>query len=88
MLLCAAQISGCDRPLLVVRHVVNRTVSTLHQASRLIIGLFIKKKVAIGDISVDRESAISPVESMLAHEGFNMRPKPDMSSELREIFEQ
>ena len=77
MLLCAAQISGCDRPLLVVRHIVNRTVSTLHHASRLIIGLFIKKKVDIGDISVDRESAMGPVESVLAHEGFSMTTKPD-----------
>ena len=77
MLTAVAYLSGCDRPLLLVRHMTSKKAEVLFDGCKAIIGNLRKYNVTVDKISIDRESAMNPVEPLLSNEGYKVNMMPD-----------
>ena len=72
MLVAACYIPGCERPLLLPYHMINKAKETLFEGCMNIIGILTKYQVSVGTLSIDRESAMAPVEPLLNKAGYKV----------------
>jgi hypothetical protein len=77
LLTAVSYLSGCDRPLLLVLHVASKKAEVLFAGCNALIGNLRKYSVSVDKISIDRESAMGPVEPLLSNAGYKVNMLPD-----------
>jgi len=72
MLVAACYIPGCERPLVLTNHMNSKAKEQLFDGCMRIIGMVTKYQVRVGVLSIDRETAMGPVEPLLNRAGYKV----------------